>query len=341
MRGSTASVVKRQSRKRLVAPAQIAPESNWRLCLRRMEGAYSPNTIRSYRADFSIFEAWCEQQVRTALPATPETVAAFVLAQSEVAACATVSRRRAAIAKIHRLMKYENPGSTEEVNLATRTVLRRKGRRQGQALGLTNTLRRKLIRACPETLQGLRDRALIATGYDTLCRRAELVQLRIEDLTVKPDRSGTILIRRSKADQCGDGRLCYLSAETVVYLKRWLATAGLNSGPIFRAVFGTHAGAVALHPYSVVRIIKECAAGAKLGAKIIANLSGHSMRVGAAQDMAAAGIGLPAIMQAGGWSSVDMVIRYIEHIDIEKSGMAQMYARKQHQSADVSVSKFV
>jgi integrase/recombinase XerD len=179
-----------------------------------MEGAYSANTIRCYRADFTIFETWCQLHHRKALPASPETVADFVLAHSKSAAPATVSRRRASIAKIHRLLKLDNPVSAEEVNLATRTVFRRKGRRQEQALGLTNLLKQKLISACPTNPRGLRDRALIAVGYDTLCRRAELVQLQVDDLMVKPNGSGTILVRKSKADQYGDGRLAYLSVES-------------------------------------------------------------------------------------------------------------------------------
>lgn len=161
--------------------------ADWQLALARMEGAYSANTIRSYRADFTIFEAWCRQEHRAALPATPETVAEFVLAQSKSAAPATVSRRRAAITKIHRLLKLDSPVSSEEVNLATRKVFRQRGRRQDQALGLTSTLKKRLIAACPHDLRGFRDSALIAVGYDTLCRRAELVQLQIDDLTVTAD----------------------------------------------------------------------------------------------------------------------------------------------------------
>jgi hypothetical protein len=49
------------------------------------------------------------------------------------------------------------------------------------------------------------------------------------------------------------------------------------------------------------------------------------MRVGAAQDMAAAGIDLGAIMHAGGRKSPEMVMRYIEHMDVQKSGMARLY----------------
>ena len=297
----------------------------WRSALSRMEGAYSANTIRSYRADFTIFEAWCRQERRSALPATPETVANFVLAQSKSAAPATVSRRRAAIAKIHRLLKLDSPVRSEEVNLATRTVFRQQGRRQDQALGLTSTLKQKLIVACPDDLMGLRDRALITIGYDTLCRRAELVQLQIHDLTIRPDGSGTILVRKSKADQFGDGRLAYLSADSLEHLNRWFRAADLNVGPIFRGIRGTQLMPDALHPYSVARVIKDRARDANLDKTVIAKLSGHSMRVGAAQDMAAAGIDLGAIMHAGGWKSPDMVMRYIEHMDVQKSGMARLY----------------
>jgi integrase/recombinase XerD len=83
----------------------------------------------------------------------------------------------------------------------------------------------------------------------------------------------------------------------------------------------------ALHSYSVVRILKDAARDAGLDKSLIAQLSGHSMRVGAAQDMAAAGIDLGAIMHAGGWKSADMVMRYIEHMEVQKSGMARLYGR--------------
>ena len=305
--------------------------SEWQAALDRMSGAYSANTIRSYRADFAIFTGWCKREGRAPLPASPETVADFVTAQSESAAPATVNRRRASIAKIHHLLRLENPVRTEEVNLATRTMFRKKGRRQDQALGLTSTLKHKIIAACPETHSGLRDRALIAVGYDTLCRRAELVQLLVDDLTVKADGSGTILVRKAKSDQFGDGRLAYLSAEAVDHLQRWLRAADLTAGPIFRAILpGGAIAAIPIEDYAVSSILKTRAKRAGLGEATVARLSGHSLRVGAAQDMAAAGIDLGAIMHAGGWKSPDMVMRYIEHMDVERSGMARLYAHPIH-----------
>lgn len=299
---------------------------DWCSALMRMEGAYSANTIRSYRADFTIFEKWCQQERKVALPATPETLAAFVDAQSKLAAPATVSRRRASIAKIHKLMKLLSPAGAEEVDLAMRTMFRQKGRRQSQALGLTNALKRQIIEACPNDLAGLRDRALLAVGYDTLCRRAELVQLRIDDITVRSDGSGTILVRKSKVDKFGDGRLAYLSSETLGHLQAWLHAAQLEAGRIFRGTDGIASVTGSLAPFSVSRIIKRRAHMSGLDSSVVQGLSGHSMRVGAAQDMAAAGIELVAIMHAGGWKSPEMVMRYIEHMEVSKSGMAKLYA---------------
>ena len=47
--------------------------------------------------------------------------------------------------------------------------------------------------------------------------------------------------------------------------------------------------------------------------EIINNISGHSMRVGAAQDLMASGAALPIIMIRGRWTKTDTVMRYIEN----------------------------
>jgi hypothetical protein len=56
--------------------------------------------------------------------------------------------------------------------------------------------------------------------------------------------------------------------------------------------------------------------------------SGHSLRVGAAQDMAAVGIGTAAILQAGGWKDERMVRRYIRKLGALEGGMAQFFGRE-------------
>src|ERR1700731_758318 len=138
---------------------QCGPD--WRSAIERLDGAYSENTLRSYRADFAVFEQWCRQATCSALPASPETVAAFVAHDAVKSSPATLRRRLAGIRKVHRLLRLENPVEDEEVLIAMRRALRTKPRRQKQAHGLTRELRNKVLTACPDNLLGLRNHALI------------------------------------------------------------------------------------------------------------------------------------------------------------------------------------
>ena len=208
---------------------------SWRDALNRLEGAYSPNTIRAYEADFAAFDTWCASAALSALPARPSTVAWFVELDARKSSAATLQRRLAAIRKVHRLFRFQNPVVDEEVLIALRRALRSKLQRPKQALGLTSELRDRLIRACPDTLIGKRNRALIALGYDALCRRAELAGLRVEDLSPDEDgRGATILIRRAKNDQFGSGRLGYVSEPTYELIQMWLKAARITDGWVFR-----------------------------------------------------------------------------------------------------------
>lgn len=68
---------------------------------------------------------------------------------------------------------------------------------------------------------------------------------------------------------------------------------------------------------SIRRIVKRAAERAELGDQGIDNLSGHSMRVGAAQDMFVAGIETLGIMVAGGWKSQTVLARYVANASTE------------------------
>ena len=70
---------------------------------------------------------------------------------------------------------------------------------------------------------------------------------------------------------------------------------------------------------------KAMVRAAGLTAEQAARISGHSSRVGAAQDMAASDrIEMPAIMQAGGWKSPQMVARYTQRQAARRSGAAKL-----------------
>lgn len=300
--------------------------ADWRVKLARLEGAYAETTIRGYACDFAAFETWCKRERQTSLPASPETVADFIAACAKGSNCgdvadvcgtgdapATLVRRLAAIRKVHRLLRMKSPVDDEEVKTALRRAIRKKGRRQRQAHGMNIDLREALIDVCSDqSLEGLRDRVIVAVGYDTLCRRSELVALRICDMTKNQNGSVTLIVRRSKADALGDGRTAYLTPRAANLLQDWLDAAAIVEGPLFRSLTRKQLGERELNPCSVSRILKRLAGKAGVEDAIVAELSSHSMRIGAAQDMSCADFGILALMAAGGWKTVAVVSRYVE-----------------------------
>lgn len=210
-----------------ILPKAIAPD--WGAAIDLLEGAYSENTLRGYRVDFRLFDDWCRTQGLCPLPAEPATVAGFIATQSDAASANTLKRRLASIREVHRLFQYRNPAEDEVVLIAMRRALRAKASRPHQALGLTADLRDRLMAVCPDDLAGLRDRALIAVGYDTLCRRSELASLRVEDLQPIENGGTLALIRRAKNDPFGSGREGYISPDASKALSVWLDAADIRS----------------------------------------------------------------------------------------------------------------
>jgi integrase/recombinase XerD len=290
---------------------------DWESVLSRLKGAYAEGTLRAYKVDIRSFVGWCSQHNLEPFPASPETLAAFVTHEAERRSVSTIKRRLAALGKIHQLLRLKNAVNDQEVVIAVRRALRSKYSRPRQALGLTQELRDKLISATSDNdLFSKRNRAILAVGYDTLCRRSELVALQVEDLLILRNTSAKILVRRSKNDPFGQGRLAYISTTALKLLHEWIEAAKIEHGPIFRAIRKNHVYSKALHPYSINRIIKQSANKAQLSKECIANLSGHSLRVGAAQDMMAAGYDILPIMRAGGWKTANVVARYTENTEL-------------------------
>ncbi len=123
--------------------------------------------------------------------------------------------------------------------------------------------------------------------------------------------------------------MAYVSPRTMEYVVRWAKQAKLKTGPIVRsATNGGRIGA-SLYPGSVGRIFKRLGTRAGLENEVVKRLSSHSARIGAEQDMAAAGIDLIALMQAGGWQSPNIVGRYIRKLDVLRGGGFRLASQQQ------------
>ncbi len=135
-----------------------------------------------------------------------------------------------------------------------------------------------------------------------------------------------------QTDGEGRGEIVYLAKDTVALVRAWLRQAGIADGRLFRSVRKGGGIGERLDPSQVPRIFKEMARRAGLPDERVEGLSGHSTRVGAAQDMIATDIELPAVLQAGRWKSAAMVNRYGERLLARKSGATQL-ARLQGRGA--------
>src|SRR6204780_4365524 len=198
--------------------------------------------------------------------------------------------------------------------------------RQDQAHPLGWKEIKEFIESAGEGLRADRERAMLCVAYETLARRGELVALEVQDVEFWPNGTGHALIRRGKTDAEGQGRVAYLSRETVKWLKIWLEQAKINEGPIFRRLIGRDQIGDVLHPGSIAPIFKRVAQWIGMPARFVDEVSGHSTRVGAAQDLAELDIDLAAITQAGGWKSTRMPLQYAEKTNAARSGMARAAA---------------
>jgi integrase len=261
------------------------------------------------------------------LPADPKTIRAFI--EDRVRAGkkpATVKRYVATIARVHIAAGLLNPCSSEAVRLGLKKMGRETSARQDQAHPFGWKDIKEFIDGAGEGLRADRERALLCVAYETLVRRSELVALELRDIEFWPNGTGHALIRRGKTDAEGQGRVAYLSRETVKWLKVWLERSGVTEGAVFRRLIGKAQIGGPLNPGSIAPIFKRVAQWLGMPERIVHRVSGHSTRVGATQDLAALDIDLAAITQAGGWKSTRMPLQYAEKINAARSGMAKAAA---------------
>jgi integrase len=279
----------------------------------------SDATRKAYRSDFTIFAAWCRARGLEPLPAATDTVAAFLAAQAtEGGKASTIGRRAAAIRYAHRLAGHEPPTASEAVRATMRGIRRTIGAAPERKAAAVADQVRAMLDACPDTLQGKRDRALLALGFAGAFRRSELVALQVSDLSEAPD-GFRVVIRHSKTDQEGQGQEIAIPRGSrlrpVEAVQVWLDAAGITEGPIFRSVAkGGRVASLALPDRSVAAaIVKSHAEYVGLNPVLYA---GHSLRSGFLTSAAEAGAGIFKMMEVSRHKSVDTLRGYVRRADL-------------------------
>ena len=282
--------------------------------IKKIEGAYAPATIRAYKSNFENFIKYCEENNQEALPASSEVVVTFIKSISDGRLkSASIRMAVASIATIHKLNRLNDPVNDPDVKLEMRRMHRRLGRANSQAYGINKDLLDKMIAATTNDLRGTRDKALLSLAYDTLCRRSEIVSLDVKDV-INTNGQIQIYLRKSKTDQDGIGKLISINDQAQEYLLNWIKSSKITSGSLFRGVKNNNKITSSLNEAQINKIFKKLALRANVKKENILKISGHSTRVGAAQDLLRSKESIAEIMQKGRWSKIDTLMRYVENV---------------------------
>ena len=279
------------------------------------ERSLSESTRRGYARDLAAFRAWCHENAVTALPAEPQTLAAYLAGLALTDRPATIGRKLAAIAVAHRDAGLESPTEHGMVKRTLAGIRREKGTAQKQKSALLVDDLRRMVAPLGKSLLDRRDRALILLGFAAALRRSELVALRVDDIRFEEE--GLVLtLRRSKTNQ--EGRLetiavAYGSEPTtcpVRAVRAWLAIAEIVDGALFVGL--TPQGGLrkaALGDRMVAHVVKRRCRAVGIDPELVA---GHSLRRGFATAAARAKKPDRMIKRHGRWKSTAMLDRYIE-----------------------------
>ena len=204
--------------------------------LGKLQGAYAPNTLKSYYADARAFVDWCGERNLEPFPISSDTLCAYIECLQQNAAYSSIRRRVSSLRRLNRILGFEDQTRTEEVYLAIRRLKRSKCLEQRQAVGINHDILVKMIAAQPNTLAGTRNRALLSLGYDFLARRSELVAIRSDDLEFTPDGALKGMIRKSKTDRYGKRRLVFGSERSANLVRKCLRLKPKEIQQVFCAI---------------------------------------------------------------------------------------------------------
>ena len=295
----------------------------------------APATVKAVRSDWTQYLAWCETSRATPLPASVEQLEAFLSAMIDKGRKrSTVDRYLYTVGVVHIAAGLPSPSKDPDWSVTWKKLIRRLkstgGHARKQAGELDMAGIETILASLGDTPRDLRDAALLSLASDSLCRESELVAVRVEDLHHNRRRhTWSLHVPFSKTNQEGSAQdYRFVSLDTMERIRAWQAAAGITEGMLFRPIGGRPrvdgATDVALLPQEVARIFRRRAKAA--GLESASAISGHSTRIGSANDLAEHGATGTQIQQAGGWKTERMVAYYTRRSQAGSNAMASLRA---------------
>lgn len=311
----------------LTTPYSISMETLLLERARFIRAAISPRSLTGYGYDFAMFEAWCSEIERTALPASEDTVSLYLTGMLvNGKKVSTVRRHASAVAYQHRSRGLESP-VTREIRLLLGNAKRLRCEPLHQMRAISVEELRTMVAALDldPRPEAIRNSAMLTLGFSSALRRSNLVGLELADLEFTAE--GLILQIRHEKQHSGTPRrigiLLGSSALTcpVVRLRAWLDFRGVAEGT---AVFthtrpGSHRRG--LRGDSYWRIVKQSMERAGLSST---DVGGHSTRASFVTAGVNAGANSCAIANTTGHRNIATLQRYYRETDLWKGNVSGM-----------------
>ncbi|MET8853355.1 site-specific integrase [Amycolatopsis sp. NPDC004625] len=306
---------------------------------RHVDEQRPPNTLKAYAQDWQVWQDYTAEAGIPPLSASIGALTGFVVwlergrtlrpgerAVPEVperaapAAPSTIERRlTGALAGLRHHKVVVDPEASRAAWRALKGYRQRLAwegiqRGRGKATMVTLTDLRAMSRACPDTLAGARDRAMLLIGFPIAARCSDLANLLVTDVQPVVDRGLAVTVRHGKST--GDmvvPRRESLDTDPVRAWQAWRSGAGITEGPAFRRVDRHgNVGVPALTTTGVNQILTR--AGVRAGLPY--PVTGHSLRSGFATEARRAGADDLAIADQGRWVRGSRALyEYIRRVD--------------------------
>ncbi|WP_255296776.1 tyrosine-type recombinase/integrase [Leclercia adecarboxylata] len=302
--------------------------------------AYSENTFKKLMVVIRSWSAWCVERGISPLPVLPGDARDYFLTLHDAGlASSSIDNHYAMLNMLLRISGLPDLKNSNQVQLALKKIRRisvMDGEKTGQAVPFrfTDLQIANHILSQSDRPADLRNRAFLFVAYNTLLRVQEIARIRVRDVSVKDERV-VLELTHTKTMLTAAGVIKHLSLPASRVLLEWLRVSNLNEHPeavIFSAVRKNGTVTVTDKPMTtptLEKIFQDI--WRKMGKDDepankgrYKTWSGHSARVGAAQDMADRDVSMTQIMHEGTWAKPETVMRYLRKLQNRNSAMTDI-----------------
>lgn len=240
----------------------IAPYSNREVTLAEQEvlrfhvnNARSLNTNLAYKTQWSLFVSWCKEQGFIPFPADPSVVALYLTHEAEqgckyskleqsVSAILAVHADNASTDNSKVMAGFRHPIIKSTLTSLKRLMVATGKNKVKKPRYFSQDEIKLMVDACPDTPQGIQDRAILLLGVNLGLRASEFCALQLEYIDI--DSKGmSITIGASKGDQFGESVTLYIGRlaphqwdfDAVKAMEAWLQNRASMVDADMEAVF--------------------------------------------------------------------------------------------------------